>query len=140
MALTADEKAAVRDYMGYAVIGTGALSTAREMVFSGVTIYGLTLDGSTADPQGGLLNSLSDYAETRIRSFYLPALMAREIEIQGAADNLDTDKAAVWQRNKQEVAERRALFTQLRIDLCAFLGFPPGSGIAGGSVGRLVRS
>ncbi len=138
MALTDDEKAAVRDYMGYSTIGTGTLFPAREMAYSDVTYFGVSLDGSSQDPGGGILNNLSAYAETRIRTFFLPALMAREAEIQGAAANLDTDKAAVWTRNKSEMEDRRDAYARLRRDLCAFLGFPPGSGISG-SMGRLVR-
>lgn len=141
MALTDDEKAAVRGYMGYATIGTGSLSAAREMAFSDVTYFGVSLDGSSQDPGGGILSNLSSYAETRVRTFFLPALRLREQDIQDAASNLDTDRAAVWVRNKDEMAERRQAFDHLRRDLCGFLGFPPGSALASsGSMGRLVRS
>lgn len=141
MALSADEIAAVRYYMGYATVGTGTLAVAKEMAFSNVTYFGVSLDGSSQDPGGGILNNLSSYAETRVRSYYLVALVARESEIQAAASNLDTDQAAVWFHNKQEIADRRSLFMQLRVDLCAFLGFPPGEGLSGGAnSGQLVRS
>ena len=59
-----------------------------------------------------------------------------------AGANLDTDVAAVWTHNKREVADREALFTNLRKKLCEFLGVPPGpafnSASGGGSMQLVV--
>lgn len=56
----------------------------------------------------------------------LERLRLLEIGPENAADNLDTDKAAVWERNKREVFERIALYNQQRMELVGFLGVAPG--------------
>nr|WP_321985339.1 hypothetical protein [uncultured Lichenicoccus sp.] len=43
--------------------------------------------------------------------------------------NLDTDHAAVWYHNKNEVRDRDTLFRMRRRELCTFLGIPPGPGL-----------
>lgn len=139
MALTADQKSAVRWYCGYSTAGVGtSLFDFRELAYSDVSYMGISLDGTTDQPNGGRLNNLSTWEEGRITGYFLPNLTQRELEIQGAGANLDTDKAAIWTHNKSEVSDRRALFTDLRLELCRFLGFPPGSGLRAGNT--LVRA
>lgn len=60
-----------------------------------------------------------------------------ETAISGASANLDTDKAAVWTHNKNEVRDRIALYSYWRIDLCDYLGIPPGPRYASGSGGGI---
>ena len=71
------------------------------------------------------LNNLSD-SETAILLRYLGTLTVMEIAIPRSADNLDTDTAAVWTRNRDEPRDRMRLFDEWRRRLCGFLGIPPG--------------
>jgi hypothetical protein len=130
MALTAQQITDVRRYMGYSLSGDQTAYPFRELVYSNVSYLGMSLDYR--------LEHMSDEEESTVTSFFLANLTLREQEIQDAAANLDTDKAAVWTRNKSEVEDRTALFNQLRRDLCAFLGFPPGNGLT--SRMRLMRA
>ena len=57
---------------------------------------------------------------------YLANLNTLETAIVGASANLDTDSAAVWKHNKNEVRDREALFASWRRKLAAFLGVPMG--------------
>jgi len=62
---------------------------------------------------------------------YLANLTTLESAVPGAGTNLDTDEAAVWKHNKNEVSDRLALFDSWRRRLCQFLGVPPGPQMAG---------
>jgi hypothetical protein len=67
-----------------------------------------------------------------IRTTYLPALYLMETAIDGASANIDTDQASVWIHNKNEVADRTALFNQKRRGLCNFIGCPLGPALTAG--------
>jgi hypothetical protein len=116
--------------MGYSVSGNDTSNPFRELVYSDVSYMGLSIDYRLAN--------LSAEEEGTVINYYLANLTKREQEIQDASCNLDTDQAAVWKHNKQEVSDRRDLFNQLRFDLCNFLGFSPGRGLA--NTNRLVRA
>lgn len=105
MALTAAEQVAVRRYAGYGVAGAApdALDTA--------------------------MLALNPDQETVVRTTFLPSLAVLELGLTGAADTLDTAKAAVWERNPAELAERSVLYRGQRLALCRFLGIEPGPGI-----------
>lgn len=75
------------------------------------------------------LAGLSPEAEAVLRVSFLPGLARLELAVLGASETLDTAKAAVWERNPAEVAERMGLYRSLRIALCRFLGVDPGPGI-----------
>jgi hypothetical protein len=130
MALTAQQIVDVRRYMGYSVSGDDVSFSFREFVYSDVSLLGLSIEYR--------LEHLSAEEENTLTTYYLTNLALREAEIQGASANLDTDQAAVWKHNKQEVSDRMGLFNQLRRDLCNFLGFEPGRGL--GTPNRLVRA
>ncbi len=83
------------------------------------------------------LANLTD-SEYAVLITYLTQLNALELAIVGAGDNLDTDSAAVWHHNKNEVADRVVLFDSWRLRLCQFIGIPPGIGLVSGSTRRLV--
>ena len=51
----------------------------------------------------------------------------------GASANLDTDQAAVWTHNKDEVADRNNLYYLKRRELCAYIGVRPGRALSGGA-------
>jgi len=57
---------------------------------------------------------------------YLANLYTLETAIPAAGANLDTDAAAVWTHNRDELRDRDALFDSWRRRLCNFLGVPPG--------------
>ena len=130
MTLSAQQVVDVRRYCGFSVSGNTTSQPYREPVYSDVTLASLSLDYRLAN--------LSAEEENTVVTYYLANLYLREAEIQGASANLDTDQAAVWYHNKQEVSDRMGLFNQLRLDLCNFLGFEPGRGLR--SQNRLVRA
>ena len=88
------------------------------------------------------INNYSAAEEAVIRTTYLTPLYALETAITnsgiGATDNLDTDQAAVWTHNKNEVRDRTRLFDQTRRRLCAFIGIPPGAGLSNGTTRLIV--
>jgi len=83
------------------------------------------------------MNNLSSSEEVVVRR-YLANLNVLEIAVPMAAQNLDTDQAAVWTHNRGEVADRTALFDDWRRRLCSFFGLPPGPGLASSGITILV--
>ncbi|MDE2354164.1 MAG: hypothetical protein KGL17_03985 [Betaproteobacteria bacterium] len=129
MAFTNAERVDIRRFAWYPVAG-GTPSTFTSYRF--FQAYG-TLEFR--------LSNLAVEEEAVVRSVYLSNLYTLEAAVPAAGANLDTDAAAVWTHNKNEVADREALFTNLRKKLCEFLGVPPGpafAGAGGGSVGLVV--
>ena len=116
--------------MGYSVSGNSTSQPYREPVYSDASLASLSLDYRLAN--------LSAEEENTVTVYYLANLYLREQEIQSASQNLDTDSAAVWKHNANELGDRRSLFKSLRLDLCVFLGFEPGKGLM--SSNRLVRT
>jgi len=82
------------------------------------------------------LNNM-DPTEVTVVQTYLGNLRTLEQAVPAAGNNLDTDKAAVWTHNKNEVADRLALFDGWRRRLCVFIGVPAGPARADRQV-RLV--
>lgn len=123
MAFTAAEKVDVRRFCGYPTHAP----------------Y-----GTTAAADYGNLETRMDRMDSDeiavVRTKYLAAtiLPALEAAVLAAGDNLDTERAAVWTRNKNEVADRLALFNTKRRELCAFIGCRPGPGIP--IPGQIVRT
>lgn len=130
MSLTTAEQVDVRRFMGYSVSGDATSFPFRELVYSSVSYMGLSIDYR--------LQHLLAEEETVVRTVYLTRLTALETAITNASDNLDTDVAAVWTHNKNEVRDRTKLFSQWRRQLCEFLGFEPGPKLGDGTL-RLVR-
>jgi hypothetical protein len=83
------------------------------------------------------MSNLSSDEEAIVRR-YLSNLAVLETAIPMAAQNLDTDQAAVWTRNREEVEQRTSLFDDWRRRLCAFFGLPPGPGLASPGVTLVV--
>jgi hypothetical protein len=129
MALTSAQIVDTRRFMGYSLSGNTTAQPYREPVYSNSTIGSISLDYRLAN--------LSTDEENVVINKYLTPLNARETEIQGASDNLDTEQAAVWKRNASEVGDRISLFNYLRRELCEFLGFAPGPQLGRGN--RVVR-
>ena len=110
------EQADTRRFCGYPVVGTRNFS----LNIMGRHPHALALDQR--------IHSLTGTELTLLRR-YLATLTGLELAIPRAGENLDTDEAAVWSRNKTEVKDRIVLFDNWRHRLCGFLGIPPGPGL-----------
>jgi len=86
------------------------------------------------------LDTMRPEEETILSANYLVPLNAMEVLMIADGTNLDTNKAAVWERNQNVLNDREQLFNSLRRRLCAFLGYPPGPGLSASSNSvRLAR-
>ena len=129
--LTDAQMTDVRRYAGYAAVGTTMpINANSDVVF---VHYGMVWM-----PLITRLTTFSATEEAVMTSVYLAKLPTLESAIWASADNLDTDAAAVWTHNKNEVRDRTALFNQCRVAMCAFIGLKPGDGLPCG--GRIVRA
>jgi hypothetical protein len=128
-ALSDDEKANVRRFCGYPAYGAGPSGFQGWRFFQayGVLEYRMGVQGD------GTPNLAP--AELSILRQYLASLYTLEAAIFGAGSNLDTESAAVWVHNQNEVADRTALFNQWCRRLCQFLGLPAGPGLVVGRNG-----
>lgn len=118
--LTAVELVQIRRQMGYPAFG-GISSGQQSWRF--FEAYGFN--------EWRIRNMAPDeYAQIRC---HLAECVKLERAIYGASGNLDTDQAAVWTRNRSEVADRMGLYRWARMQLCLFLGIPPGPALCGGS-------
>jgi hypothetical protein len=129
--LTAQQLADVRRFAGYPMLGDTVADDSRDFA------YGWVSPGIWMTLQHRLTN-LRPEEETTLTTVYLTPLYALETAIFGAGDNLDTDQAAVWTRNKSEVADRSKLFDSWRRRMCGFLGFAPGPALGNGA-GQVIR-
>lgn len=77
-------------------------------------------------------------AELVIVRRYLGTLTALEAAVPGASDNLDTDQASMWTRNKDELTDRMRLFDEWRRRLCGFLGVTTGPALSSGTASLIV--
>jgi hypothetical protein len=125
MAFSEAERTDVRRYCGYPAYGVGASG------FDGWRFY----------QAYGLMEyrllRLSASEEAVVRQ-YLSTLASLEQAIPQAGANLDTDRASVWSRNRDEVRERTSLFDDWRRRLCGFLGVPPGPSLGSGGLVLVV--
>jgi hypothetical protein len=129
--LTAQQLADVRRFAGYPLLGDTVADDSRDFA------YGWVSPGIWMTMQHRLMNLRAE-EETTLISVYLTPLYTLETAIFGAGDNLDTDQAAVWTRNKTEVSDRSKLFDQWRRRMCGFLGFAPGPALGNGG-GQVIR-
>jgi hypothetical protein len=113
MAFTDPEKTDIRRFCGYPAYGAAASGFDNWRFFQA---YGLL---------EFRMNNLSDAEEVVVRR-YLGMLTVLEFAVPRAGDNLDTDQAAVWTRNRDEVRDRTRLFDDWRRRLCGFFGVPSG--------------
>lgn len=118
MAFTDAEKVDIRRHCGFAAFGGQPVQAFGHRFYQH---YG-TLEFR--------INNMQASEEAVVRTTYLTNLSTLETDIFGAAANLDTEQAAIWKHNKREVADRTGLFNQVRRQLCAFIGIPPGPGLA----------
>lgn len=116
MAFTDAERTNVRRFCGYPAYGAG---NSGNMGWRFYQAYG-ALEYR--------LNNLSPSEEQVVRS-HLATLATLETAVPAAGDNLDTDQAAVWTHNRDEVRDRTGLLAIWSRRLCAFLGVPAGPGL-----------
>jgi hypothetical protein len=113
MAFSGQEKTDIRRFCGYPAYGSAATGFENWRFFQA---YGLL---------EFRINNLSTAEETVVKR-YLGTLLVLEHAIPRSADNLDTDQASVWTRNREELRDRTRLLDDWRNRLCGFLGIPPG--------------
>ena len=126
MAFTTAQKVDIRRHCGYPVYGGTPSSFQSYRFFQS---YG-TLEYR--------LSNLMPEEEAVITGTFLPNLASLEAAIPGVSANLDTDQAAVWTHNKNELRDREVLFSSYRRKLCGFLGVPPGPELSAGGGIRIV--
>ncbi len=116
------EKADIRRFCGYPAFGQGSSGFQSWRFFQ----------------QYGMLEyRMNNFApaEIQVVRYYLANLYTLESAVPGAGANLDTDQAAVWKHNKDEVRDRSQLFDDWGRRLCRFIGVPPGPGLGAGGPG-----
>jgi hypothetical protein len=126
-ALLDSEKALIRQYCGYPPFGTGANGFQNWRFFQ----------------QDGLLEfRMNNFAPAEFQAVrgYVTNIILLEAAIPAASANLDTDSAAVWFHNKNEVRDRRNLYEYWRQELLTLVGVPAGpyKGGSGGSISLVV--
>ena len=73
------------------------------------------------------MNNLSDAEDAVVRR-YLGTLTVLEFAVPRAGDNLDTDQAAVWTRNRDELRDRTQAVRRLAPAAVRFLRRSAGAG------------
>ena len=118
----------VRRFCGYPAYGDGAVVYPYPWIMKQYLALEYRLQHISSDEGAVVVNT------------YLANLYTLETAVPGAGANLDTDEAAVWKHNKNEVRDRFALLDSWRRRLCQFLGVPPGPQMSssGGSIGLIV--
>jgi hypothetical protein len=125
MQITDSEKTDARRYCGYPAYGAAPSGFQTWRFYQ---VYGL---------MEFRLNNLSE-PEIRVLRRYLGNLGVLENAIPRSAENLDTDAAAVWTRNRDELRDRVELFDDWRRRFCGFLGIPPGPALTGSGIALVV--
>lgn len=119
------QKVQIRRYCGYPAYGTGAAGFSSWRFFQA---YG-TLEYR--------LNNLAP-AEMAVTLQYVSTLETIEAAIPRISENLDTESAAAWTHNADELKDREALFDSWRRRLCGFLGVPSGPALGQAGVALVV--
>jgi hypothetical protein len=123
--LTDAEKVDIRRFCGYPAYGAAPSGVQSWRYFQ---VYGLL---------EFRLTNFSD-PEIVIARRYLGNLTVLELAVPAASDNLDTDQASMWTRNKDELTDRIRLFDEWRRRLCGFLGVQAGPALSRGTASLIV--
>jgi hypothetical protein len=83
------------------------------------------------------IGGLSKAELVLVRQF-LETLRGLERDAIASAANLDTESAAIWTRNRTELAERHHLLDDWRRRFCALMGVPPGPALVSRTAPFLV--
>lgn len=129
--LTAQQMADVRRFAGYPMLADTVVDDSRDFA------YGWVSPGVWNTLQHRLTN-MKPEEESILITTYLTPLATLETAIYGAGDNLDTDQAAVWTHNRNEVRDRKNLFDGWRRRMCYFIGVAPGPSLGNGGT-QIVR-
>lgn len=122
MSFTNSQKVDIRRHAGYPAFGSAAVNQGGFQSYRFFQSYGLL---------EFRLNNMATEEETVVLK-YVTELNQLETDIYGTRSNLDTKRAAVFETNPLEQAQREALYASFRRKLCDFIGVPPGSGLGGG--------
>ena len=125
MAFLESQLVDIRRFCGYPVYGVGASGFQGWRFFQAYGLLEYRMQNMAAEEQAVVLN-------------YLVQLNSLETDVVGTAARLDTEQAAVWTRNPQEVRERTRLFDDWRRRLCGFMGVPPGPALGDGCIELVV--
>lgn len=128
--LTDQQLADTRRYAGYPMLGDTVADNSRDFA------YGWVSPGTWQTLYHRLTNLRPE--EETILVNYLTKIGGLETAVTDSSDNLDTDQAAVWFHNKNEVNDRMKLFNLWRRQMCDFIGIAPGPSLGQGGT-RLVR-
>lgn len=123
--LADSEKTDIRRFCGYPAYGNAPSGFETWRFYQ---VYGLLEFRMT---------NLSD-SELVIVRRYLAALTVLECAVPNAGQNLDTDQAAVWTRNRDEPRDRTRLLDAWSRRLCGFFGIPPGPALASSGITLVV--
>lgn len=122
---TEAQKVDIRRFCGYSAYGASA---------SGFVGWRFYVAYGTLEYR---LNNLAPEEEAVVIN-YLATLQQLELAVPNASDNLDSDGAASWTHNKNEIGDRLSLLDGWRRRLCAFLGVPPGTGLGQAGISWVV--
>ncbi len=121
--LTEQQKVDVRRHMGFPVFGNGINASPPSFGYRYYTWY-LILEYR--------MNNLAVEEEVTLLTVYVANCNSLEADIPTASTNLDTDQAAVWYHNKNEVKDRYNLYTLWCDRLIEFMGTPSPSKMKNG--------
>lgn len=124
MALTLQQKSDARRFAGYSMVGELTVDETRDVAWG--------FGAGQLQTLARRLETLQAAEEATVVNVYLARLATLEDAIPAVGDNLDTEAAAVWTHNKNEFADRLALYNYWRRQFCNFLGVEPGPGLGDG--------
>lgn len=123
---TDQELVDVRRFCGYPAYGDGGVVFPFPWIMRNYLALEYRLQHMSVTEGGVVVNT------------YLTNLYTIEGAIPTASGNLDTDQAAVWKHNANELRDRDRLFDGWRRRLCRFIGIPPGPEFGGGGSMEIV--
>ena len=114
MPLSAADALDVRRFAGYPLVSS--------LIYQGLEVQGgsVSLD---------IVLARLDDPSTVVVQAMLANLRLLDADLPAMRDDLDLKKAAVYERNPLEMAEREALLLLMRRRLCSLLGIAPGPGL-----------
>lgn len=119
------EKVDIRRFCGYPAYGASAAGMQSWRYFQAYGLLEFRLTNLSA-------------SEILIARRYLGTLTTMETAVPAAADNLDTDQASMWTRNRDELPNRLRLLDEWRRRLCGFLGIAAGPALSSGTTSLTV--
>jgi hypothetical protein len=125
MAFLPNQLTDIRRFCGYPVYGVGASGFQGWRFFQAYGLLEYRMQNMAPEEEAVVVT-------------YLTQLYSLETDVIGTAARLDTEQAAVWTRNSQEVRERTRLFDDWRRRLCGFMGVPPGPALTDGGIELVV--